>query len=102
MQITTLAILKLVILSFYRRIFRGRAFDIASWTLIGAVIAWAIAFFIAILAACGTHIRANFETLGVLKAECVNTFVVLVSLAVFDVAVDLAIIILPMPAVSNL
>lgn len=91
--------LKLILLFFYRRIFRGRAFNIASWTLIGVVIAWAITFFIAILAACRTSIRANFETLGILKAKCVNTFVVLVCLAVFDVVVDLAIMILPMPLV---
>ena len=91
--------IKLAFLFFYRRIFRGKAFNIASWTLVGIVVAWAISFFIAILAACGTHIRANFETLGVLKAECVNTFNVLVCLAVFDVVVDLAIMILPIPLV---
>ena len=91
--------LKLSLLFFYRRVFRGRAFSITSWVLIGAVIAWAIAFFIAILAACHTSIRANFETLGDLKEECIDTFVVLICLAVFDVAVDFAIMILPIPLV---
>ncbi|MCJ1310858.1 hypothetical protein MMC25_004526 [Agyrium rufum] len=99
MQIVCLMTLKLVILFFYRRIFRGRAFNIASWILIGTVIAWAITFFIAILAACGTHVRANFQTLGILKEECVDTFVILICLAVFDVVVDLAIIILPLPLI---
>lgn len=99
MQIVALMILKLAFLFFYRRIFRGRTFNILSWTLIGIVIVWAISFFIAILAACGTSIRTNFKTLGALKAECVDTFVILVCLAVFDVAVDLAIMILPIPLV---
>ena len=101
MQVATLMTLKLAFLFFYRRIFRGRAFNIASWTLIGIVVAWAVSFFIAILAACGTSIRANFQTLGVLKAKCVDTFDVLVCLAVFDVAVDLAIMILPIPLVMS-
>lgn len=102
MQILTLATIKLSILFFYRRIFRGRAFDIASWVLIGVIGAWAIAFFVAILAACGTSIAANFQTLGALKRECVDTFDILIALAVTDVAVDLAILIMPIPLVCPL
>lgn len=102
MQILTLATIKLSILFFYRRIFRGRAFDITSWILIGVVTAWAVTFFIAILAACGTSIQANFQTLGALKGECVNTFDILIALAVSDVAVDLAILVMPIPLVSTL
>ena len=93
-------LLKLAFLFFYRRIFRGRAFNIVSWTMIAIVVAWAIAFFIAILASCGSSIRTNFSTLGELKAKCVDTFVVLICLAVFDVAVDLSIMIFPIPLVS--
>lgn len=100
MQILALATIKLSILFFYRRIFRGQAFNIASWVLIGVVGAWAVTFFIAILAACGTSIAANFQTLGALKGECVDTFDILIALAVFDVAVDLAILIMPIPLVS--
>lgn len=102
MQILALATIKLSILFFYRRIFRGRAFDIASWVLISVVGAWAVTFFVAILAACGTSIAANFQTLGALKAECVDTFDILIALAVFDVAVDLAILVMPIPLVSSL
>lgn len=101
-QILTLASIKFSILFFYRRIFRGKAFDIASWVLIGVVGAWAVTFFVAILAACGTSIAANFQTLGALKEECVDTFDILIALAVSDVAVDLAILIMPVPLVSSL
>ena len=100
MQILALATIKLSILFFYRRIFRGRSFDIASWFLIGVVVAWAVTFLIAILAACGTAIAVNFQTLGALKQECVNTFDILIALAVSDVAVDLAILVMPIPLVS--
>ena len=100
MQILALATIKLSILFFYRRIFRGRAFDIASWVLIGVVGAWAVTFVIAILAACGTSIAANFETLGALKEECVDTFDILIALAVSDVVVDLAVLFMPIPLVS--
>lgn len=99
MAVVALALLKLVILFFYRRIFRGRGFNIASWILTGIVVAWAVAFFIAKLAACGNSIRTNFDTLGKLKEKCVNTFTLLVCLTVFDVVVDLAIMILPIPLV---
>ncbi|KAL8704394.1 MAG: hypothetical protein Q9225_008089 [Loekoesia sp. 1 TL-2023] len=102
MQILALATIKLSILFFYRRIFRGRIFDISSWVLVGVVIAWAATFFIAILAACGTSIEANFDTLGALKERCVNTFDILIALAVSDVAVDLAILIMPIPLVLRL
>ena len=102
MQILALATIKFSILFFYRRIFRGRAFDIASWVLIGVVGAWAVTFVIAILAACGTSIAANFETLGALKEECVDTFDILIALAVSDVVVDLAILFMPIPLVGSL
>ena len=101
-QILALATIKLSILFFYRRIFRGRAFDIASWVLIGVVGAWAVTFVIAILAACGTSIAANFQTLGALKEECVDTFDILIALAVSDVVVDLAVLYMPIPLVSSL
>ncbi|KAF2237619.1 hypothetical protein EV356DRAFT_510579 [Viridothelium virens] len=101
-QIVTLMTLKLAVLFFYRRIFQGRAFNIASWTLIGVAVAWAVTFFVAILAACRTHLYTNFESLGALKMKCVDTFVVLICLAVFDVIVDLAILIMPIPLVLAL
>lgn len=95
-----LASLKLSVLFFYRRIFVGRVFNIASWTLIGVVIVWAMTFVIAILSACGTRLMANFGTLGDLKTECVDTFSILIALAASDVTVDLIILAIPLPLVS--
>ena len=98
-QVLALGLVKLSILFFYRRVFRGRAFNIANWVLIGTVTAWATTFFIAIVAGCGTSIAARFQTLGALKKECVNTFAIEVALAVTDVAVDLVMLIMPIPLV---
>jgi len=76
-------------------------FNVVNWILIGTVIAWATAFIIAILAACGGSIGANFGTLGDLKSKCVDTFEILIALAVTDVAVDLAVLLTPIPMVSS-
>ena len=72
----------------------------ASWTLIALSIIWAVTFFIGIAAACGTKFDTNFLSLGTLKTECADTFAILICLAVFDVVVDLGILITPMPFVS--
>ena len=100
MVILSIGIIKLSILFFYRRIFRERTFDIVSWVVIGLVVAWTTTFFVAYIAACGTSIAARFQTLGALKHECVNVFELNVSLSVTDVAVDLAILVMPIPLVS--
>ncbi|RAL04157.1 uncharacterized protein BO80DRAFT_442159 [Aspergillus ibericus CBS 121593] len=101
-QIVALATLKLSVLFFYRRIFVGRIFNIASWVLTGVVIVWAATFVIAILSACGTRIMANFGTLGDLKTECVDTFSILIALAASDVTVDLIMLAIPLPLVLSL
>jgi len=101
-QIVALAFIKLSILFFYRRIFRGKFFNYLSWGLAGFIIVCAISFFIAIIAACGTDIDANFETILTLKEKCVDTFVILISFSVFDAAQDLALLIIPIPFVLGL
>lgn len=100
-QIFALAALKLSILFLYRRLFVGRAFNIASWALIGLVVTWAVAFCVCLLAQCGSNIVANFQTLGDLKEKCIDTFAILIALAASDVAVDLVILAIPVPLVSG-
>ena len=93
--------MKLSILFFYRRIFRGKIFNLASWFLIVLSALCALTFFIQLLAACGTHLQAPFQTLGSIKAQCSNTFAGLIAMSVVDVFVDLCILVLPMPIVST-
>ncbi|KAL9106899.1 MAG: hypothetical protein Q9227_008147 [Pyrenula ochraceoflavens] len=101
-HVIALGLLKLSVCFFYRRIFRGPKFNIASWIAIVTVILWIIAFFVAIAAACGTHIEANWASLGTLKTQCVDTFRLLLVYAVTDVIVDLAILLIPIPLVFRL
>ncbi|PWY87082.1 hypothetical protein BO94DRAFT_575212 [Aspergillus sclerotioniger CBS 115572] len=102
LQIAALTALKLSVLFFYRRIFVGRLFNIASWTLIGIVIAWGATFIIALMSSCGTHFMANFSTLGEVVEHCINTFGLLIAFAVSDVLVDLIILAIPLPLVMSL
>ena len=92
---------KLSICFFYRRLFRGPKFDIISWATIWIVILWIVGFFVAIAAACGKHFEAYWASFGVLKQECVDTFRMLLMYSVTDVAVDLIIIITPIPMVID-
>ena len=96
-----LGLLKLSICLFYRRIFRGRTFSIISWITIAVIILWAVAFFVTIAAACGKHFEANWASLLVLKEECVDTFRMLLTYTITDVAVDLVIIVIPIPLVCG-
>lgn len=100
MQPLALALLKLSVLFFYRRLFVGRIFDIASWTLIGVVIAWGVTFVIALMTMCGASITANFGTLNDLMTSCSHSFAILIALSASDVAVDLIILTIPLPLVS--
>ncbi len=58
-----------------------------------------LAFFVTIAAACGKHFDANWASLAVLKQECVDTFRMLLTYTITDVAVDLVIIVMPIPLV---
>ena len=62
---------------------------------------WGLTFFIVQFAACGASLAAEWSSLASLKGKCVNTFNVLITLSAFDVAVDLGILILPIPFVRD-
>ena len=96
-----LGLLKLSVCLFYRRIFRGRKFNIISWITIGVIVLWMVAFFVTIAAACGKHFEANWGSLAALKQECVDTFRVLLTYTITDVAVDLVLIVMPIPLVCQ-
>ena len=60
-----------------------------------------VAFTVTIAAACGTHFEANWASLLTLKEECVDTFRMLLAYSVSDVIVDLCLLIVPIPLVSD-
>lgn len=91
--------IKLSVLFFYRRLFVGRTFNIASWIMIGFTIAWGIAFFIGLFASCPNGVDDFFDSLETAKLYCADVFSLESTYAATDVAVDLAIIAIPIPYV---
>ena len=61
-QLISFGLAKLSVLFFYRRIFRGKVFEIMSWTMIGIMGIWIISFFFAVLFRCGTNYQADEPT----------------------------------------
>ena len=91
---------KLSILFFYRRIFRGGTFDILNWTLITIVVVWTLGFLLVQIFDCRTHF---YEAWGPLEEfeKCFNTFTMLLAYSISDVIVDVFIMILPLPLAST-
>jgi len=93
---------KLSILYFYRRIFRGRFFNLTIWVLIEITTTWLIAFEFAAIFDCNTHFSANWGSLAELKANCDNSFSELAAYSISDVIIDIFILVLPIPLVRDL
>ncbi|KAL8760592.1 MAG: hypothetical protein Q9184_003224 [Pyrenodesmia sp. 2 TL-2023] len=93
-----LGFIKLSILFFYRRIFRGRLFDFLSWGLIGVVLLWTLGFTLTQIFDCGIHFETNWGLLSDLQ-KCLNTFHLLLAYSISDVIVDVLILVLPLPLV---
>ena len=94
-----LGLIKLSVLCFYRRIFRGRVFDIINWTLIALVVLWTLGFFLVQVFDCRTHFSTNWGTLRQLQ-KCLDTFSQFLAYTVSDVIIDVFILALPVPLVS--
>ena len=105
MQILGVGLTKLSFVFFYRRIFvtgkPGRnVFSIISFTVIGIVLTWMIAFFFAIMLNCGKHVSANW-TPALLRTECDDGLAGDLGLAISDFLTDLIVLVLPIPMVSH-
>ncbi|KAH8424141.1 uncharacterized protein LDX57_001895 [Aspergillus melleus] len=96
-MILALTSLKLSVLCFYRRLFVGRFFNNFSKLLILIACLWGVVFLVVFLGHCGTRLKSRFESLGSLKSHCLDTFALFIALAVSDVAVDVAILAVPIP-----
>ncbi|CAK3814333.1 Hypothetical predicted protein [Lecanosticta acicola] len=103
LMVPGMAFLKLSVLFFYRRIFKiSRIFTVCFWILTVTTVLWGISFFIAWLARCGDHPDNGYISLETLTTKCINSFYVLVTQSVFDVAVDIGILVLPIPFILQL
>ncbi|KAG8527122.1 uncharacterized protein KY384_008551 [Bacidia gigantensis] len=93
-----LGFIKLSILFFYRRVFRGRIFDLLNWTLITLVVLWTLGFFLVQVFDCGTRFYVNWGRLSDLQ-KCLSSFKQLLACSISDVIIDIFILILPMPLI---
>ena len=96
-----LGLIKLSILFFYRRIFRGRLFDWLNWSLIISVMLWTLGFFLTQVFDCGTRFATNWGLLADLE-KCLSTFKQLLAYSISDVIIDVFIVLLPLPLVRPL
>jgi hypothetical protein len=96
-----LAFVKVSILCFYRRIFRGKVFSILTTALLAIVVAWGIAFFFAFLFHCHPIHLAWTGTPGV-KKGCFYPIPLYYAHAISDTLLDTAIWSIPIPLVWKL
>lgn len=59
LSVLAIGFIRLVFVLLYRRIFRGNVFHAINWTVIGVIIAWTVAFFLACLFQCAPHFSVS-------------------------------------------
>ncbi|KAF2235040.1 hypothetical protein EV356DRAFT_134050 [Viridothelium virens] len=93
---------KLSILFFYRRIFRGKVFNIVTWIVITVVTLWMLVFSLTWLFSCGNHPRVLWTQFSVINSRCINIFNQMVAGAVVDWVLDITVLVLPCAMVWQL
>lgn len=91
---------RLSFLDLLRRIFRVRAFEIATWILMGLATAYAVGCFIAFWALCRPF-AANWNPY-IKGAKCGNQYMTYLLSAIFNLLLDFSIILLPLPVLWGL
>ncbi|EPE32025.1 plasma membrane protein Pth11-like protein [Glarea lozoyensis ATCC 20868] len=102
MQALAFGTIKLSVLLFYRRIFRGRSFNITSWIMIGVTICWTLGFLFTYIFECRTKFWAFWSTLDDLLTHCLNDVFFQKVLAITDVVTDVLILSIPIPCIWKL
>ncbi|KAA8570253.1 hypothetical protein EYC84_002565 [Monilinia fructicola] len=102
LQMIAFGAVKLSVLFFYRRIFRGKIFDIASWTMIGVVLVWTFGFFFTMMFECRTEFWAFWSTLSDLLTHCLDDVKFQRVLSISDVVSDILILLIPIPIIWQL
>lgn len=101
LQPLVLCLIRLAVIFFCRRIFFAhRSFRIASAIMAGIVVAFTVCFFFGQLFDCGTNFAANWGSLSYIAQHCPFGFMATVVYTILDAALDLAVLVLPLPWVS--
>nr|POE92999.1 hypothetical protein CFP56_64106 [Quercus suber] len=102
LSVVAIGAIRMAFVLLYRRIFRGRVFAIANWTLIAIIVGWTIAFFFALIFQCGSHFSAEWTSAETYGHYCTDSFGIMAVMGVSDVIIDMAILILPIGPVRQL
>ncbi|KAI1417018.1 hypothetical protein F5Y13DRAFT_103297 [Hypoxylon sp. FL1857] len=100
--ITSLALTKVSILFFYLKVFPKRSFRIATWTLIGLNLVYAITYDFLLIFQCNPIPGAWQFWDGEFKAQCISINVLGWSAAAINIALDMSVIALPLPELFRL
>ena len=95
----TVPTVKISILLFYRRIFVTKSFRIASMILIWCCVAWFIAIFLLDIFQCSPVQR---QWNRALPGTCINDRLSFVANGIFNIVIDFATLLLPMPVIWKL
>ena len=98
----TLGCIKLSLVMWYRKIFIGKKFNVASWIVGAIVVAWTVGFFFPTVFACHPISVIYNGTIEQLFSECIDTITLLETFAVTDVMTDVMVLSLPVPMVWQL
>lgn len=102
LQPITLGFAKLSVLCFCRRIFSAqRSFMVVSGVMLVIVVGFMICFALGLFFDCGTNIRANWGSLAEIGQHCPFGFLPTVIYTIIDAALDVFVLLLPIPWVSS-
>lgn len=100
--ITSLSLTKVSILFFYLKVFPKRSFRICTWTLIGINLVYAITYDFLLIFQCNPISGAWKFWDGEFEAQCISINVLGWSAAAINIALDVAVIVLPLPELFGL
>ena len=96
-----LGTVKLSVIFFYRSIFRGRAFNLASWSMVCIVLSWFLGSFCAVAFQCGSQFFYLWSSAANVASHCTKGVAVSLGLSIPDVITDGLILAVPLYWVSD-
>ncbi|KAI1137786.1 hypothetical protein F5Y05DRAFT_62075 [Hypoxylon sp. FL0543] len=100
--ISALALTKVSILFFYLKVFPKRSFRICTWILIGINVTYMITYDLLLIFQCNPIYGAWTFWDGEFKGQCISINVLGWSAAAINIALDVAVIVLPLPELFRL
>lgn len=98
-QVFSVGPVKISVILLYRRIFRGPVLNVVTWILIGLVASWVVAFFFANLLEC-VPIEDSFKAAPGQGGDpnCIDAIPMYFAQVYSDVALDILILLVPIPS----